>query len=238
MSAAPAATRVAEDARPGIRTEWRTVLGSPVLIGFLLAILITSIGVSANWRYVSLRILDQGGGTLLVGLAAALPALVETPVFMGSMRWTRLLGLRWLYVAGALIGSVLFFLIAFATEPWMIAALRTVDGTSYALRHIGMVLIIGALLPLRFHAFGQSLGWFMAVGVAPIIADIFGGIIYDSLGGSAVFMAASALALTGAVVAFIALSGARFGRSAAIRPPPAAPARASDGEPAPAVLER
>ena len=79
-----------------VRHEWRLVLASPILLGFLAGLLIVSIGEHATWRYVSLRILDQGGSALLVGLAAALPALVETPVFLASRRWERILGLRWM----------------------------------------------------------------------------------------------------------------------------------------------
>jgi MFS transporter, PPP family, 3-phenylpropionic acid transporter len=232
-----AGSDVAAVPRPGIRREWRAVLASPIILGFLAAVLITSIGVHASWRYVSLRILDQGGGALLVGLAAALPALVETPVFMASTRWARLLGLRWVYVAGALIASVLIFLIAFTVEPWIVAGLRALDGTSFALRHIGMVLIIGALLPLRLHAFGQSIGWLTAMGVAPIIADIGGGIIYDGLGSNAVFVVASMLALTGGAIAFLALAGAGLGRAAAGRTTPAA-SQPAEGEPAPVIVDR
>ena len=216
---ATAAAASAEPVRRSVvRGDWRLILASPIFLGFLAGLLITSIGEHAAWRYVALRIIDQGGGTFLVGLAAALPALVETPVFMGSRRWERIMGLRWIYVAGALIAAGLTFLIALASEAWMVALLRTLDGTSYALRYIGMVLIIGALLPLRLHALGQSIGWFVAMGIGPIIADAAGGIIYDALGGSAVFFVASALALVGAVVVFVALSGAGLGRRTVGRP--------------------
>jgi hypothetical protein len=180
-------------------------------------VLVVSIGELATWRYVSLRILDQGGGTLLVGLAAALPALVETPVFLGSRRWERILGLRWIYVAGALIASVMALLIGLASEAWLVALFRTLDGTAYALRHIGMVLIIGALLPGRLQAFGQSMGWLVSQGIAPIVADVGGGLIYDAIGGGAVFVAASVLDLTGAIVVSIVLAGATLGRPARAR---------------------
>jgi MFS family permease len=168
---------------------------------------------------------------VLVGFAAALPALVEVPVFLGSRRWERVLGLRWVYVAGALIASAMALCIGLASEAWMAALFRTLDGTSYALRHIGMVLIIGALLPLRLQALGQSIGWLVAQGIAPIVADIGGGLIYDALGGSAVFLVASALAFVGGVVVFLVLGS--LGRHAR------APAfGGSEGDTAPLAVER
>jgi PPP family 3-phenylpropionic acid transporter len=228
-----AAEHGADIVRPAaVRREWRLVLASPILLGFLAGMLIVSIGEMATWRYTSLRILDQGGGAILVGLAAALPAVVEVPVFLGSRRWERLLGLRWVYVAGALIASAMALCIGLASEAWLAALFRTLDGTAYALRHIGMVLIIGALLPLRLQAFGQSIGWLASQGVAPIFADVGGGVIYDRLGGSAVFIAASALALIGGIVVFLALSGLERGRARA--PALVGP----EGEAAPIVVER
>jgi PPP family 3-phenylpropionic acid transporter len=208
-----AAAAGADVVRPAaVRREWRLVLASPILLGFLAGLLIVAISEHATWRYVSLRILDQGGSAFLVGLAAALPALVETPVFLGSRRWERILGLRWMYVVGALISSVMALLMGLATEAWMVALFRTFDGTAYALRYIGVVLIIGALLPMRLQAFGQSIGWLVAAGIAPIIADIGGGWIYDAVGGSAVFVASAVLGALGAIVVFLALAGAGLGR--------------------------
>jgi PPP family 3-phenylpropionic acid transporter len=231
-SADAAAVEGAEVVRTNaIRRDWRLIFASPVLLGFFAGLLIVSIGQQASWRYVALRILDQGGGMVLVGLAAALPALLEVPVFLGSRRWERILGLRWIYVAGALLASFLILLMGLASEAWMVALFRTIDGTSYALRHIGMVLIIGALLPLRLHAFGQSIGWLVAMGIAPIIADLAGGYLYDTLGGSAVFIAASALVLLGAVVVFLALAG--LASTPRVRAP-----SGIDGDPAPVAVER
>jgi PPP family 3-phenylpropionic acid transporter len=158
---------------------------------------------------------------------------VETPVFLASRRWERILGLRWMYVAGALISSVIALLIALSTEAWMVALFRTLDGTAYALRYIGMVLIIGALLPARLQAFGQSIGWLVAAGIAPIIADVAGGWIYDAIGGSAVFVASAAIGAVGAVVVFLALTGAGLGRRV-----PAGSHERSEGGAARVVVDR
>lgn len=195
----------------GMRASAR-LIASPVLLLFLLGLLVASVGEHATWRYVGLRILEQGGGAFLVGLAAALPALLEIPIFGGSRRWAGRLGLRHLFVVGALLASLLALLIGLAPEAWMVTLLRTIDGIPYALRYIGMVLIIGALLPRRFHALGQSLAWLVGMGVAPIIADIVGGLVYDRYGGTAVFAIAAVLISLGAAIAYLALSGPAFRR--------------------------
>ncbi len=190
------------------------VVASPMLVGFLAGVFVTSIGEHATWRFVGLRILDQGGGVFLVGIAAALPAIVEIPVFGSSRRLLARLGLRSMYVWGALIAAALALLVALAPEAWMVTALRALDGTSYALRYMAMVVIIGALIPSHLHALGQSLTWLVYAGVAPIVADVAGGLVYEHLGAAALFVAATLMLLTGGIVVWLALRGPRFGRGA------------------------
>ena len=190
------------------------VVASPMLVGFLAGVFVTSIGEHATWRFIGLRILDQGGGVLLVGIAAALPAIVEIPVFGSSRRLLARLGLRMMYVWGALIAAALALLVALAPEAWMVTTLRALDGTSYALRYMAMVVIIGALLPGHLHALGQSLTWLVYAGVAPIVADVAGGLVYEHLGAAALFVAAMLMLLMGGIVVWLALRGPRFGRGA------------------------
>ena len=219
IAATPAGATPAGAATSAARTTGRLpsqllAAASPVLAAFLVGLFVTSIGEHASWRFVSLRILDQGGGVMLVGLAAALPALVEIPVFGSSRRLLGRLGLRMMYVWGALIAALLALLVALAPEPWVVTTLRTIDGTSYALRYMAMVVIIGALLPGHLHAIGQSLTWLVYAGVAPIVADVAGGLVYERLGAAALFVAAMLTMLTGGLLVWLALRGPRFGPGA------------------------
>ncbi len=225
------APRTVSGARSAVRS-WLPLFLTPVLLGFMLGLLITSVGEHASWQFIGLRILDQGGGVFLIGLAAALPALVEIPVFVSSRRLVAAWGLRSLFVMGAVIAAILMALVALAPEPWMVTALRTVDGTSYAMRYMAMVMIIGVLLPRHLYALGQSVAWLAYAGVAPIIADIAGGLIYEVFGATALFAVATVTLLLGGAVVWLALSGPSFARRMArtdeqaitlpVPPPPAA----------------
>lgn len=207
-----------EERHPSLRS-WLPLLLAPVMLGFLLGLLLTSVGEHASWRFISLRILDQGGTVFLVGLAAALPALVEIPVFVSSRGLAARLGLRSLFVSGALIAAFLMALVAVVPEPWMVTALRTLDGTSYALRYMAMVLIIGALLPRHLYAMGQSVGWLVYAGIAPVIGDLAGGLIYETFGPSVLFLTATAALVLGGAVVWVVLRGPRFGPQQALPAP-------------------
>ena len=161
----PSRQRTDAGSLPATRTtSWLlaqlAAVASPMLVGFLAGVFVTSIGEHATWRFIGLRILDQGGGVFLVGLAAALPAIVEIPVFGSSRRLLARLGLRLMYVWGALIAAALALLVALAPEAWMVTTLRALDGTSYALRYMAMVVIIGALIPVTCtRSASHSPGW-------------------------------------------------------------------------------
>ncbi len=205
-----AAARTGSDAEHLSLRGWLPLLTAPLMVGFLAGLLLTAVGEHASGRFVSLRILDQGGGIMLVGLAAALPALVEIPVFASSRRLTSRLGLRTLFVVGAVAAAVLMSLVAVAPEPWMVAGLRTLEGTSYALRYMAMVLIIGALMPRHLYAVGQSVAWFFYAGIAPIVADAAGGFIYETLGAEALFLLITGAFLAGGAIVWVVLRGPDF----------------------------
>jgi MFS family permease len=196
--------------RPSLR-GWLQPLLAPLMLGFLAALFVTAVGEHASWRFISLRILDQGGGVFLVGLAAALPAIVEIPVFASSRQLATRLGLRRLFVVGAFLAAALMALVVVATEPWMATGLRTLEGASFAMRYTAMVLIVGVLMPSRLHALGQSVAWLVYSGVAPIAADAAGGLVYDTLGAEALFALATLALGSGGVVAWVVLRGPEFG---------------------------
>jgi len=135
-------------------------------------------------------------------------------------------GLRGLFVSGAVVAAVLMALVAVVPDPWMVTGLRTLEGASYALRYMAMVLIVGLLLPRHLYAMGQSMAWFVYAGIAPILADVAGGLIYDSLGAPALFSLVTVALLLGGLVVWLVLPDACFGpqrASTSIPEPPAPP---------------
>jgi hypothetical protein len=89
---------------------------------------------------------------------------------------------------------------------------------------MAMVLIVGALLPPHLYAMGQSVAWLVYAGIAPIVADAAGGLVYELLGAPALFaLAAAALVLGGGIVALV-LRGPAFGPQRAAAIPEEAPA--------------
>ena len=158
------------------------------------------IGMISGYTFLSLHIIDLGGRPSDVALSAGLSAAAEIPSML-LMGWAvARIGLRGVFVASALIYAACFFSWTILVNPDFIIATRLFTGVAFAGVVIGVVLTIAALLPPDLQATGQSLFQMTAFGVAAVIANLVGGILYASVGAAAVFGLGAILALVAAVV--------------------------------------
>jgi MFS family permease len=194
----------------------RAIVVAPVLVPVLAAVFLEWLGNSAMNGFLPLRIIDVGGGAILVGVAAAVPAIVEAPLFPTTGWISDRLGLRGLYVLGLVMSAGVMLFIAGAQDPVLVAVARAVDGVSYVLRYAGIVLIVGAVLPHALRATGQSLARVVGGGLAAIIAGPFAGAVYEAFGSTALFVACAALTGLGALTAWRGLRGPAFAPGAPV----------------------
>lgn len=204
------------------RLTWRSfrtaLRASPIFLPFLGVLLVSSISTNAAYAFISLRILDQGGGPMVIALASCLPAFAEVPLFSMIGRISERFGLRAMFVAGCLLSAAQLVVIAIAPTPVVIAAVRLVDGAGFALRYSSIVLIASAALPERLRATGQSMASLVMAGFAPIVSGPVGGWIYGAFGGSALFATCAAmLALAAGLAAIVLAPLAAARRALAVR---------------------
>ncbi len=183
---------------------------SPAFGPFLAGLFVMAIGTSAAFSFLPLQLVSTGGGPMLVGLASALPAVVEIPFFSWAGALASRIGLRGLFAIGVALSVLQLLVVAVAPDPWVITAVRTVDGAAYALRYTSVVLIVGACLPERVRAMGQSSAWLVSGAIAPIIGDPAGGVVYGRLGGPALFASGAVVVSLGAAIAWASLRGPAF----------------------------
>jgi PPP family 3-phenylpropionic acid transporter len=180
---------------------------SPRLGPFVVGMVVVSIGVYAALSFVSLRIVGTGGGPFLVGVAAGLAALIEIPVMHWSGGIARRFGLRAVFSAGALCYAVVFLCWTLSGSPLALALVATGDGVAFALVYVGVVVIVGRLVPRRLLSTGQAVtqtfGWSLGAIVGPSI----GGFVYARLGAPVLFAGAAALCAGGAAWVWFVLAG-------------------------------
>jgi PPP family 3-phenylpropionic acid transporter len=186
--------------RSRLGTAGEALALQPRLPGVLLAIGLIQVGVLASFTYLPLRITDLGGGPELVALAAGVSALAEVPGILLAGTVAARIGLRGLFAVGSVAYAACIASWIVIDAPAAIVATRAVTGVAFGGILVASALTIGSLLPPRLQATGQALYQTVAFGLAAIVANLGGGLIYGSVGPALMFGLTAAAALGAAVV--------------------------------------
>jgi PPP family 3-phenylpropionic acid transporter len=172
----------------------------PRLWPVMLAIFLVHIGVIAGFTYLSLRIVDLGGRPSDVALSAAVGSFAEIPGMILAGRVAGRIGLRGLFALSSIVYGASLLSWVFIGDPTVIVVTRIFTGLGFAGLWVGAVLSMRVLLPERLQATGQGLYQMVAFGVAALVANMVGGVVYASVGSSLVFGGGAILCLVAAVV--------------------------------------
>jgi MFS transporter, PPP family, 3-phenylpropionic acid transporter len=208
----PAGAALPVPSRSRLGAVGDVVRSSPRLLPLLGGVFLVSVANSAAWGFVGLRILGQGGGPFLVGLAAGLTAFVEIPVMYSGASLGRRFGQRAIYVTGALVYASVFLAWAFVRDPLTITLVASADGIAFGLAYTGIVVIVAQLVPARLASTGQALSWVVGGSIAPIAGGALGGVVYARLGAPVLFAGSAVLCVAGAAVVWIVLGGTEHSR--------------------------
>lgn len=189
---------------------------NPRFIAFLGATLLLWFTFSGAWNFIGLRIIDGGGGPLLIGIGAGLGGLVEVPVMRSSSELSQRFGLRAVFVAGCCVYAVGFLVWGLVTEPRLLSILTFLEGAAFALVFTTSVVIVGKLVPKTLYSSGQAVTSTVGFGLAPILGGLVGGVVYEYVGSTVLYLGAGVGALIAAAVAYRALDDPALVRQQAI----------------------
>ena len=113
-------------------------------------------------------------------------------------------GVRPLFTFAALLYAACIASWTFLDQPLAIVATRAVTGIAFSGIIVSVVVTIARMLPSDLQATGQSLFQLTAFGVAAIIANILGGILFEQYGPAALFGTGAVLAVVAAGVGWLA----------------------------------
>ncbi len=178
---------------------------APRFWGFLVAVLLVWTGFNAAWNFISLRIADQGGGALLIGIGTALGGLIELPTMRSSSRLQGRFGLRKVFMLGCGVYALGFVLWGAVSSPTLLSLLTMLEGVAFSLLFTTGVVIVGRLLPSNLYSTGNAVTGMVGFGLGPIIGAGIGGFVYEGLGPGVLYASAAVLAVAAAVVAWFAL---------------------------------
>lgn len=176
---------------------------------------------SGPMAFLSLRLSSQGADAGLIGIGWAVSASVEVPMMIAFGRLARRTGLPALIVGGA--GAM-----ALRTLGWALAgtatatvAVASTSGIGFSLVLIGVTAWLADHVPATLRATAQALFLGTSYAVGTIAGSLAAGWAAAAVGLDAMFLGASALALAGTVILWVALDRPGW-RVRAANPGPAA----------------
>jgi PPP family 3-phenylpropionic acid transporter len=160
---------------------------APKLALVLVASALLHVGILSGFTFLPLRIEALGGSPSDIALSAGLSAGAEIPAMLLMGAAARRLGLRAIFTMSALLYAACLASWTVIDIPFVIVATRALTGVAFAGVVVGVVLTIAALLPSDLQATGQALFQTSAFGVAAVVANVLGGLLYEAFGHAAVF---------------------------------------------------
>lgn len=175
---------------------------APTLPWILVAVVLAFLGLNAGNTFIGLRLLELGGSSVDVALASSVSAAIEVPAMLAAGAVAARVGLRRLFVGSALIGATGAASWAAADSVGVILVTRSLVGIAFGGMLVAGVLTMRSLLPAELQGTGQSLFQATCFGVAAVIANAVGGIVYPQLGYTGLFALCAAAGVAGAMLAW------------------------------------
>lgn len=172
-----------------------TLFRIPLLVGFLLFSGLLQTTVAANSAFLSIHIGNLGGSNSVVGLAWAIAAFCEVPVWLYLDRINERFGPIRVVTLSAFMYGLRWLLVSLAPAAWMVLALQVMQAASFALFAPTAVQIVGRLVPQELRTSGQALLVLMNGGVATVLGNLAAGRLVDVAGTAMLYRASTAVAL-------------------------------------------
>jgi len=154
---------------------------------FLFTVFIAGAGGSAAFSFLFLHLSDLGAPNSLMGLAMTIGALSEVPTFFYANVMLRRWGPRGLPVLGMVSSMVRLLVLSMVRTPWAILPLQLLYGPAFSAMWSGGVAYAHELAPEGMGATAQAVYGAFSMGLAHIAGAALGGLLYDRLGGHALF---------------------------------------------------
>jgi PPP family 3-phenylpropionic acid transporter len=205
---APRARLHRETSREGSRVPRLGSVGAafalqPRLPLVLVAIGLVHIGILSGFTFLPLRLVALGGGPEIIALSAGVAALAEVPAMFYSGAIAKRIGLRGLFAGACVLYAAMLASWIVIDSPLVLVATRVVTGFGFAGVAVGSALTLGTLLPVQLQATGQALLQTVAFGIAAVIANLGGGIVYANAGAAPVFAIGAVAAAAAAVLGWL-----------------------------------
>jgi PPP family 3-phenylpropionic acid transporter len=161
--------------------DLRTVLAKRFLLGFLLVIIIVSIGQSAIFYYLTLYMRQIGASPEITGTAIGVQAMSELPFYFVAAWLLQRTSPGRVVLIAIFATALRLFLYSINTNPNLVIFIETMNGLTWTLLWIASVEFVNEMVPAEWRTTGQSLLWAAYFGAGAISGNIVIGRMYQSM---------------------------------------------------------
>jgi len=166
----------------------------------MISLLLFWVGFHMSFVFGGVILKEMGASDQLIAIASVIGSVVELPFMAFSARLLKRFGAPRLFIAGLLMQTLRFFLLAQMRVPEWAIVINMLNGPGYVLLWNSAVDLVARLAPPGLGATSQG---FMtsALNLASILSAAVSGVIYDQLGYVGLYYIVGALSL-GALIVF------------------------------------
>lgn len=186
-------------------TDFKIILKNKELFNFLIFTFFLQAPLMANYIYFPILFKEQGGGETLYGIAMLLAAASELFIFQKSDIFFKRFKLKRIFLISSLAFTIRWFLVAAFPIPKFLLIIQLLHSLTFALFHVTAVNYISRIVGDEFRATGQNL-YASTLSISTIFSSLLGGLIYDHLGSSSLYILGSIISIITGIIYYYILN--------------------------------
>lgn len=201
---------VSQDKRPKEQVlgqaSFLSLLTSKAVIGFIVVNIFLQISFGPYYTFFSIFLESAGYSASLIGVFWAIGVIAEVILFWQFGRIMHLMSWRTWIAVSLIVTGIRWALTGYLLHSiWTLILLQTLHAFSFAAMHAVSMRYIQSLFPGSLQARGQALYSSVSFGLGGAIGAFASGLLWESLGGTLVFLLAGLVSMLAAVIAIYTL---------------------------------
>lgn len=188
------------------QASFLSLLTSKAVIGFIVVNIFLQISFGPYYTFFSIFLESAGYSASLIGVFWAIGVIAEVILFWQFGRIMHLMSWRTWIAVSLIVTGIRWALTGYLLHSfWTLILLQTLHAFSFAAMHTVSMRYIQSLFPGSLQARGQALYSSVSFGLGGAIGAFASGLLWESLGGTLVFLLAGIVSMLAAVIAIYTL---------------------------------
>jgi PPP family 3-phenylpropionic acid transporter len=184
------------------QASFLSLLTSKAVIGFIVVNIFLQISFGPYYTFFSIFLESAGYSASLIGVFWAIGVIAEVILFWQFGRIMHLMSWRTWIAVSLIVTGIRWALTGYLLHSvWTLILLQTLHAFSFAAMHAVSMRYIQSLFPGSLQARGQALYSSVSFGLGGAIGAFASGLLWESLGGTLVFLLAGIVSMLAAVIA-------------------------------------